>query len=73
MMTVKQAAADLGVSVALVYALCAAGKIEHERYGLRRGTIRISPGALAKYRESAAGTPPVVPVQLKHLRLPAPN
>ena len=49
-MTVKQAAAELGISVSLVYGLCAEGKIRHERHGLRRGTIRIPPDALAEYR-----------------------
>ena len=74
MLTVKQAAENLGVSVALVYALCAAGKIRHERYGLGRGTIRISEEAVEEYRaasrvEKAAlpGHPPVG--GLKHINL----
>jgi excisionase family DNA binding protein len=50
--TVRQAAAELMVSPALVYALVAAGEIEHERHGLGRGCIRISPEALQRYRES---------------------
>ena len=40
-LTVNAAAERLGVSTKLVYALCAAGKIVHERYGLGRGTIRM--------------------------------
>ena len=50
MLTVKRAAEILNVSPALVYALCAQGRIEHERYGLGRGTIRIHEDALAAYQ-----------------------
>jgi excisionase family DNA binding protein len=50
--TVKQAAKELGISPALVYALVAAGEIEHERHGLGRGCIRITEEALRRYRES---------------------
>ena len=42
MLTVKQAAEILNVSPGLIYALCAQGKLVHERYGLGRGTIRIA-------------------------------
>ena len=52
-MTVKEAAQSLGVSCGLIYALCASGKLEHERYGIGRGTIRISPQALLQFRESS--------------------
>jgi excisionase family DNA binding protein len=48
--TVRQAALELMVSPALVYALVAAGEIQHERHGLGRGCIRISPEALQRYR-----------------------
>jgi excisionase family DNA binding protein len=51
-MTVREAAKILEVCPALVYALCAAGKIRHERHGLGRGAIRISPEALEEYRKS---------------------
>lgn len=71
MLTVKQAAARLGVSAKLVYALCARGKIVHERHGLGRGTIRISEGSLEEYRrgtrvEHGSSTPLV----LKHIKIP---
>ena len=56
-MTVKEAAAELGVSVSLVYALCSSGAIRHERHGLGRGTIRIPPQALADYRRAAEAHP----------------
>ena len=59
-MTVKEAAKALEISPALVYALCAANKIRHERHGLGRGTIRITKVALEQYRRSSdirAGSP----------------
>ncbi len=52
-MTVREAANFLGVSQGIVYALCASGKLEHERYGIGRGTIRIWPEALASFRASS--------------------
>lgn len=70
MMTVKQVAAALSISPALAYALCAAGKLEHERHSLGRGTIRVAPEALQKYRESCRGNRTETPVRLKHIRLP---
>ncbi len=51
-MTVKQAAADLGISTSTLYALIAAHKIPHERHGLGRGVIRLTPAHLAAYRAS---------------------
>ena len=50
MLSVKQAANKLGVSPALVYALCSARRLGHERYGLGRGKIVIPPEALDEYR-----------------------
>ncbi len=70
-LTVKEAAARLGVSDKLVYSLCRAGKIVHERHGLGRGTIRITEEALEEYRRQARvehGSP--TPVPLKHLSPP---
>jgi excisionase family DNA binding protein len=72
MLTVAQVAERLGISEALVYSLCAAGKIVHERYGLGRGTIRISEEALEAYRRGARVEHPVsTPLTLKHLTIPA--
>ena len=51
---VKEAADRLHVSVALVYALCAAKKLRHERHGLGRGVIRIPEDALDEYRKGRA-------------------
>ena len=68
MLTVKQAAEHLGISASLVYGLCAAGKIRHERHGLGRGTIRIPTEALDEYRKSAE-VKPAAAVALTHIRL----
>ena len=57
MLTVKHAAEILNVSQGLVYALCAQGKLEHERYGLGRGTIRIREDALAQFQAHAKCAP----------------
>lgn len=57
MLTVKQAAERLGLSVSLVYALCAAKKLRHERHGLRRGTIRIPEDAIDEYHRSVTVAP----------------
>ncbi len=57
MLTVKGAAEILNVSQGLIYALCAQGKLEHERYGLGRGTIRIREDALAQYQARAVQSP----------------
>jgi excisionase family DNA binding protein len=72
MLTVKEAASRLGVSPKLIYALCAEGKIEHHRYGLGRGTIRISEAALERYQEGARVTHPNAALPpLKHLTAPS--
>lgn len=71
MNTVKQAAERLGVSAGLVYALCATGRLRHERHGLGRGTIRIPDDALDEYRRLATvpGTDagPAAALTLRHL------
>lgn len=57
MLSVKDAAKELGVSTSLVYGLCAAGRIRHERHGLGRGIIRIHREALEEYRKAAEFAP----------------
>ena len=54
--SVKEAARELRVSPSLIYALVARGQIECERYGVGRGTIRISGAALADYRRRSRVT-----------------
>ena len=67
-LTVKQAAERLGVSPSLVYALCAAGKIRHERHGLGRGRIVIPEAGLDEYRRGCEATGrATAPLVLKHL------
>lgn len=56
-LTVKEAAEQLRISAALVYALCAAGRIRHERFGMGRGCIRIPVEALEEYRKTAEHKP----------------
>jgi excisionase family DNA binding protein len=75
-LTVKQAAVELGISPALVYALVHSRKIRHERHDLGRGTIRIPETALDEYRRSrefGAEDPRPAPEKrrgrLTHLRL----
>jgi excisionase family DNA binding protein len=52
LLCVREAAERLGLSTALIYALCARKKIRHERHGLGRGTIRIPEDALEEYRRA---------------------
>jgi excisionase family DNA binding protein len=75
-LTVKEAAEQLRISAALVYALCAAKKIRHERHGIGRGTIRIPPEALDEYRkgctsggDEGGGTTVAPALKLKNLIL----
>ncbi|WP_171475774.1 helix-turn-helix domain-containing protein [Frigoriglobus tundricola] len=55
-LTVKEAAAQMRVSAATVYALCAARKLRHQRVGVGRGKILIPPDAVTEYL--AKGTVP---------------
>ena len=72
LLSVREAAAQLGVSAALLYALCQAKKIRHERHGLRRGVIRIPEAALAEYQASVTvevrPAAPVAPGVFTHTR-----
>lgn len=76
-LTVAEAANQLGISVAVVYALCSGRKIRHERHGLKRGKILIPESALEEYRklrtvevdeERRSETSPPLP-KLKHLHV----
>lgn len=70
MLTVKQAAAKLGISPSLVYALSTLGVIAHTRHGRpgRRGCIRIAEDELERYREASKGEGrKAAPLVLKHI------
>lgn len=52
--TVKEAASLLRLSVASVYALCAAKKLRHQRVGVGRGKILIPADAIDEYLAQSA-------------------
>lgn len=68
-LTVREAAARVGVSASLVYLWCAEGTLPHYRLGAkgRRGKILIEPAELDRvYAESrVAGSPAAEP--LRHI------
>jgi excisionase family DNA binding protein len=71
MMTVKQAAEQLGVSESLVYEWCAQGLLKHYRFAGKgkRGCIRIEHADLEAFlAASLHGTSPQGPA-LKHIIL----
>lgn len=80
-LTVKQAAAKLGLSISLLYSLLKLGRIRHTRHGRpgKRGTLRITPEALDEYSATCTGefTPPAAAIPkaakpkggFKHLRV----
>jgi excisionase family DNA binding protein len=74
LLTVKQAAARLGVSSGLIYSLVAGRKLRFARVGNGRGRIRIPEGAIDEYMARATFAPqeqkpPPGRVRLKHLKL----
>ncbi len=78
MLTVKQAAARLGVSPGLVYSLVAGRKLRFVCIGNGRGRIRVPTDAIDEYltRSTFAPQEPKEPsgrVRLKHLRLGPPS
>lgn len=69
-LTVKQAAEELGgVSPSLVYGLCKAGRLDHIRVGVRRGTIRIPRAAVERLKEEGRGRVTAGHPPLKHLTM----
>lgn len=70
LLSVQEAADRLGVSAALIYALCAKRRIRHERHGVGRGVIRIPEEALDEYREACQVETGPLSFQppLKHIR-----
>jgi excisionase family DNA binding protein len=61
MLTVKQAANKIGISLSLVYELCRLGVLRHTRHGKPgcRGTIRISEEAIAEYLATCERDEPI--------------
>ena len=69
-MRVREAAQELGgVSESLVYGLCKAGKLEHIRVGVGRGTIRIPRAAVERFKEEGRGRVVAAHPPLKHLKV----
>jgi excisionase family DNA binding protein len=77
LLTVAETSDRLGISLAVVYALCSARKIRHERHGLKRRKILIPESALEEYRrdrtveveeERRKEAPPPLP-NFKHLHV----
>jgi excisionase family DNA binding protein len=63
LLSVREVAALLPLSAAAVYALCAAGRLSHDRVGCGRGAIRVQRDDLADYlgscrKGAAAGGEP---------------
>lgn len=52
LLTVKDVAARLNVSISCVYQLIEAGKLPHHRIGLGRGAIRCSESDIAEFLAS---------------------
>ena len=75
MLTVKETAQRLNVSIATVYALVAANKLRCHRIGIGRGVIRVDPTDIDDFLEStrSEGTVQDAPAPqrpLRHLKLP---
>jgi excisionase family DNA binding protein len=60
-LTVAEAAAHARISTGTIYALCSAGKIDHYRIGLGRGTIRIIKKALDVFLREGCKVSAVIP------------
>ena len=55
LLTVREVAVRLKISLASVYQLCGQGRLPHVRFGLRRGTIRIAEQDLTAFVEACKG------------------
>ena len=79
-LSVREAAAELRISVQTVYALCKRKQLRHERHGISGGKILIPQDAIEEYRQSVtvgvrgeATAPPAPRPKLKHLVLSEPR
>ncbi len=73
MLTVREAAVELKVSVSLVYQLVESRRLAHYRVGTGRGCIRIAEEAIDEYlaqchQDTAVKKPAVSRKRLKHIR-----
>jgi excisionase family DNA binding protein len=73
LLTVRQAAEQLGVSQSLVYGLISSRQLRHCRIGNGRGTLRIPVDAIGEYLARCTfdvkeEKPAAPPVKLKYLR-----
>ena len=69
MMTVKQVAERLGISLAQVYALCSVGRLPCHRFGKGKGAIRVKEEDLDAFVEASRFKPPVELPALVHIQL----
>jgi excisionase family DNA binding protein len=71
MLTPRQAAAQLGVSVSLIYQLCRQSALRHYRIGGigRRGRIVIDEADFRSYQAACCKEAAQIPLQLKHLEI----
>jgi excisionase family DNA binding protein len=65
-MTVKQAAIRLEVSLSLVYAMIASGKLRCVRIGNRRGAIRILEEHVVEFLERSGSVVASAPTPVRH-------
>jgi excisionase family DNA binding protein len=70
MLTPKQAAERVGVSVSLVYQWCKEGLFDHLRLGGsgKRGRVMINAESFERFLESCK-QPSKAPISLKHIKL----
>lgn len=70
MLTPRQAAEKIGLSVSLIYQLCKSGSLQHLRVGSpgRRGRILIDPHSFDQFLESCRARP-IAPVPLRHIKM----
>ncbi len=68
LLTVRESAARLGCSEALVYLLCAERRLPHVRLGTGRGTIRIAEAEIEEFLKSCRVDAHSLAKGLKHIR-----
>src|SRR5262245_5405287 len=66
LLTVRQVAERLQVSVGIIYCLCAQSRLPHVRIGVGRGTIRIDEQALEAFIQGATVQPKEPAAPLPH-------